>query len=144
MIAWLKNYVMSIISVCVVGLILECLLSKGNVKKYAMFCVSIILSVTLIQPLFNIKTELSIPEIQSQQVNIDYESAVRTTVQSIDGFENAVVSVMCQNNKISKVTIICLEDKLIDKALVLAKKEFIKKMINAIYGVEKENIYFSE
>lgn len=144
MIEWLKNYILSLVSVSVIGLILECLLSQGNVKKYAMFGVSIILSLSLIQPIFNLKTDFEIPTIANQQVNIDYENAIKSTVNSITGYEDASVSVITQNNQIKKVTIITNSEKMLDKALENAKKDYVKKIINAVYGVDKENIYFSE
>lgn len=144
MIEWLKNYILSLVSVSVIGLILECLLSQGNVKKFAMFGVSIILSLSLIQPIFNLKTDFEIPTIANQQVNIDYETAIKSTVNSITGYEDAFVSVVTQNNEIKKVTIVCSGEKLLDKAAINAKKDYVIKIINAVYGVEKENIYFSE
>ena len=144
MINWLKNYILSLVSVSVIGLILECLLSEGNIKKYAMFGVSIILSLSLIQPLFNLKTDFEVPTIQNQQINIDYETAIKSTVNSINGYEDAFVSVITQNNEIKKVTIVCSGEKLLDKAVENAKKDYVIKIISAVYGVEKENIYFSE
>ncbi len=144
MIDWLKNYILSLVSVSVIGLILECLLTEGKIKKYAMFGVSIILSLSLIQPIFNLKTDFEIPTIENQQVNIDYETAIKSTVNSINGYEDAFVSVITQNNEIKKVTIVCSGEKLLDKAVENAKKDYVIKIISAVYGVEKENIYFSE
>ena len=144
MINWLKNYILSLVSVSVIGLILECLLTEGKIKKYAMFGVSIILSLSLIQPIFNLKTDFKMPTIENQQVNIDYETAIKSTVNSINGYEDAFVSVITQNNEIKKVMIVCSGEKLLDKAVENAKKDYVIKIISAVYGVEKENIYFSE
>ena len=144
MIDWLKNYILSLVSVSVIGLILECLLTEGKIKKYAMFGVSIILSLSLIQPIFNIKTDFEIPTQENQQVSIDYETAIKSTVNSIKGYEDASVSVIAQNNEIKKVTILCSDEKMLDEAVINAKKDYVKKIISAVYGVKKENIYFSE
>ena len=143
MMAWLKNYIISLVSVSVIGLILECLLAESNVKKYAMFGVSIILSISLVQPLLNIKADFSFTKKQTQQISVDYEQAIKATVNSIGGYEDAFVSVLCQNNEIIKVTIKSTSEKLLDKAVETAKQEYVKKIISAVYGVEIEKIYLS-
>ncbi len=143
MIVWLKNYIISLVSVSVIGLILECLLAEGNVKKYAMFGVSVILSISLIQPLLNIKTDFKFTKTQTQQVSVDYEQAIQATVNSIGGYEDATVSILCQNNEIIKITINSTSEKLLDKAVETAKQEYVKKIVSAVYGVETEKIYFS-
>ena len=143
MIDWLKNYILSLVSVSVIGLLLDCLLTEGKIKKYAMFGVSIILSISLIQPLLKLNVDFNVPTVSNKQINIDYETAIKSTVNSISGFEESSVSIICQNNEIKKVTIICSTEKLLDKAVENAKKDYVKNIINAVYGVNKNNIYFS-
>ena len=42
MISWLKEYILSVISISVIGLVLDSVLPNGNVKKYGQFALSII------------------------------------------------------------------------------------------------------
>ena len=72
MIDWLKNYILSLVSVSVIGLLLDCLLTEGKIKKYAMFGVSIILSISLIQPLLKLNVDFNMPTVSNKQINIDY------------------------------------------------------------------------
>ncbi|MBE7092453.1 MAG: hypothetical protein E7365_04670 [Clostridiales bacterium] len=145
MISWIKEYILTIVVISVIGLILECLLNEGNIKKYAMFGVSIILCVNMIQPFLKINFEINKPDINNKyHYTIDYNDAVSSTVNSVKGFENAKVNVDSQNNKIIKITINPNADKLIEKTISNTTKEYIKTLLNAIYGVDKENIFFTE
>lgn len=144
MIGWLKNYVASIIAVAVIGLILDCLLTEGNLKKYAMYGVSLVLSVCLVQPIIKGNFEINIPQISRQEYIIDYKTAVRSTVNSISGYEDADVDVKQEDNKITSITIKADKDKMLEEALKDATKNYVKKIISTIYGVSEDNIYFTE
>lgn len=144
MIGWLKNYVTSIIAVAVIGLILDCLLTEGNLKKYAMYGVSLVLSVCLVQPIIKGNFEINIPQISRQEYIIDYKTAVRSTVNSISGYEDADVDVKQEDNKITSITIKADKDKMLEEALKDATKNYVKKLISTIYGVSEDNIYFTE
>lgn len=144
MIGWLKNYVASIIAVAVIGLILDCLLTEGNLKKYAMYGVSLVLSVCLVQPIIKGNFEINIPQISRQEYIIDYKTAVRSTVNSISGYEDADVDVKQEDNKITSITIKADKDKMLEEALKNATKNYVKKLISTIYGVSEDNIYFTE
>ena len=144
MIGWLKNYVASIIAVAVIGLILDCLLTEGNLKKYAMYGVSLVLSVCLVQPIIKGNFEINIPQISRQEYIIDYKTAVRSTVNSISGYEDADVDVKQEDNKITSITIKADTDKMSEEALKNATKNYVKKLISTIYGVSEDNIYFTE
>jgi len=110
-----------------------------------MFGVSIILCVNMIQPFLKINFEINKPDINNKyHYTIDYNDAVSSTVNSVKGFENAKVNVDSQNNKIIKITINPNADKLIEKTISNTTKEYIKTLLNAIYGVDKENIFFTE
>ncbi len=141
---WLKNYVTSIIAVSVVGLILDCLLNEGNLKKYAMFGVSLVLSICLIQPVVNNNIEINVPEISNIEYTVDYKTAVKSTVNSVSGFENADVSVIQEKNKILSITIKNSKDKMLEEAISEATESYVKNLVSAIYNVEKDNIYFAE
>lgn len=144
MMAWLKQYIINIVAVSVIGLIFECLLKDDKIKKYAMYALSLVLSICLINPLFNadFKQEL-LPDI-TEDYTIDYNLAVKTTVNSIKGYENATVNVVLQNNKIISITIDPSTDKLLEEAFIKTSNEYLKSFLNALYGVEKDNIKILE
>ena len=137
----LKKYIISIISVSIAILIFDMLLPEGNVRKYGNFAFSLILSIALIQPItsffksdFNLDNNIS-------KYEVDYTDAVKSTVNSISGFEDAEVSVEHNDNKIESITVYLNGEKLFEKAEEQLKKDFVKKMLSVVYGTE--NIYFS-
>ena len=78
----------------------------------------------------------------SIQYEFDYTDAVKSTVNGISGFEDAEVDVVQNENKIKSITIYTKGEKVLEKAEEDIKKEYVKKLLSTIYGVE--NIYFSE
>lgn len=139
----LKEYVLSIISISIACLVLDTLLPEGNIRKYGNYAFSVILSIALIQPVVSFfKEDIDVKLKNYGQYQFDYTEAVKTTVNSISGFEDAEVYVEQQNNRIESITIYSGGDKLLEKAVENAKKDFVRKMLFNVYGTE--NIYFSE
>ena len=138
----IKEYVLSIISISITGLLLDVLLPEGNIRKYSNFAVSIILSIILIHPIANVFDKDFNFELESIQYEFDYTDAVKSTVNGISGFEDAEVDVVQNENKIKSITIYTKGEKVLEKAEEDIKKEYVKKLLSTIYGVE--NIYFSE
>lgn len=139
----LKEYVLLIISISIACLILDTLLPEGNIRKYGNYAFSVILSIALIQPVVSFfKEDIDVKLKNYGQYQFDYTEAVKTTVNSISGFEDAEVYVEQQNNRIESITIYSGGDKLLEKAVENAKKDFVRKMLFNVYGTE--NIYFSE
>ena len=137
---WLKEYVLRITSISIIGLLLECIMPSGNIKKYASFGLSLILSISLISPLLNFEVN-NISFDFEERYEFDYTESVKSTVNSVKGFEKADVYVEQENNKISTVSIKSNNDKTLEKAVQKAMMDFLKNIINVVYGVEKDNIY---
>lgn len=144
MITWLKEYIVTVIAIAIISLILESLLPEGNVKKYAAYAFSIILSISMIQPLLQIKGDINIPEINVSNTSIDYLTAVKTTVNGIIGYEDAEVTVKQNDDKIESITIKTGDKKIIEDAIAKITEDDVKEIIYAIYGVDKEKIHISE
>lgn len=140
---FLKNYILTVTAISILGLFLDCLLPNGNIKKYSAFGVSIILSIALIQPIAEFLKKDFEPEIYSAEYYFDYTEAVKSTVNSIKGFEDAQVFVEQEKNKITKITVISNNWRVLDKAIETTSTDFLKKMLNAVYGVSEQEIYFS-
>ncbi len=137
----LKQYILSIISVSIAALIFDTLLPEGNVRKYGNFAFSLILSIALIQPVTSfLKSDFELDN-NVIKYEIDYTDAVKSTVNSISGFEEAEVSVEHIDNKIESITVFLNGEKLFEKAEEQVKKDFVRKMLSVVYGTE--NIYFS-
>lgn len=137
----IKEYVVSIISISVIGLVLDTILPDGNIKKYGNFAFSIILSIILIQPVTKIFDLGSDFNFNYEKYQFDYTQAVQTTVNSISGFENAAVYVEQESNKIKSITINLKGEKVLEKVIEESKKEYVKKILSALYGTD--NICFS-
>ncbi len=137
----LKQYILSIISVSIAALIFDTLLPEGNVRKYGNFAFSLILSIALIQPVTSfLKSDFELDN-NVIKCEFDYTDAVKSTVNSISGFEEAEVSVEHVDNKIESITVFLNGEKLFEKAEEQVKKDFVRKMLSVVYGTE--NIYFS-
>lgn len=144
MISWLKEYILSVISISVIGLVLDSVLPNGNVKKYGQFALSIILSIALIQPLTSfIKKDFSI-EQNFSEYSVDYTSAVKSTVNSIKGFEDAEVFLTSENNKITSITVHTHRERILEDAVEDITSGYLKRILNAVYGVEINNIKILE
>ena len=141
---WLKEYVLRITAISIIGLLLECLVPTGNVKKYASFGLSLILSIALISTLMNFEVKNFSFDIEKDCFEIDYTKSVKSTVNSVKGFEKAEVFVSQENNKISTVSIKSNTDKTLEKAVQQTMLDFLKNIIHLVYGVEKNNIYIME
>lgn len=137
-----REYILSVISISISGLILDALLPDGNIHKYANFALSVILSIVLIQPIVSFFNKDFNVEYEKVQYSFDYTDAVLRTVNSISGFEDADVEVEQDNNKIQSITVKTGSEKIIEKAEEEIKKDYVKKILSTIYGVE--NVYFSE
>lgn len=138
----IKEYVLSIISISITGLLIDVLLPDGNIRKYSNFAISIILSVILIQPITNLFDKEFDFEFEKTNYEIDYTKAVEATVKGISGFEDSEVDVVQDENKIESIIIYTNNEKILEKAEEELKKEYVKKILSTIYGVE--NIIFSE
>ena len=137
----MKEYVISVVTVSVIAMIAEVIIPEGKMKKYASFAISVILSLCIIQPLFQI--EIKIPgKLEAKQTTIDFESAVESTVHSVSGYENANVSVKSDGGKVSEIKISVFDEKLAEKAKAEVTKEYLKSFLSAVYGTE--NIYIGD
>lgn len=138
----IKKYVLSIIVISISGLFFDTILPEGNIRKYGNYALSVIMSIALIQPVVSFfKNDFNM-EYSYEQYVFDYTEAVKSTVNSISGYEDADVYVEQSNNKIESITIYQRKDKLLEKAEAVLKKDFVKTMLKNVYGTE--NIYFSE
>ena len=137
----IKEYILTVISVSIAGLLADALLPDGNIKKYANFAVSLVLSFALIYPAINLTNKNVNVLFDNIEYKFDYTVAVKSTVNSVEGFEDASVSVEQENNKIKSITVILKSDKLLERAEEELKKDFLIKILSAVYGTD--NIYFS-
>ncbi len=145
MVTWIKEYVLSIMSVSILGLILDCVIPNGNIKKYASFALSVILSITLLQPfMVELKNKDISLDMDKKGYSVDYTQAVKTTVNSVIGYEQADVFVQQENDKIICVTVKNNKEKLLDKSIQAASLSFLKKLLNAIYGISEDKIFIRE
>ncbi len=142
MTAWLKDYIFTIISISFITLIIDCIIPNGNLKRYAIFGISVILSIALISPFNNlIKKDFKL-EIPENTYFVDYTSAVKNTVNSIKGFEDASVSVKQENNKIISITVYLKKERVLEDAVENLTGNFVKKMLSTVYNVDENNIFF--
>lgn len=138
----LKKYILSIISISITGLFIDVLLPEGNIRKYSNFAISIILSIILVQPIVSFFNKEFDFKFEGAKYEFDYTEAVKSTVNGISGYEDAEVEVSQNENRIKSITIYTKGEKVLEKAEENLKKEYVKKILSTIFGVE--NIYFSE
>ncbi len=144
MIEWIKGYIIKIIVIALIGTVIECILPEGNVKKYGVFAFSIILSISMIQPFVEAKSKLNAPELSNSAFYIDYSEAIKATVNGVEGFENAEVYVLQENNTVLGITVSVPKGKLLEEATKLFSTEELKNMLSAVYGINKEKITITE
>ena len=139
MIAWLKEYVLSVLTVSVVSLALEAIIPDGRIKRYFAFGMALILSVCLISPILKLNPEFKIDNY-SIEAEYDLSDAVTRSVRSVSGFEDAQVTIVQDKMRIRQITVLCGDKKLLEEINDAVGTGFLKNMLSAVYGVEKENI----
>ena len=142
MTGWFKGYLLIILGVSVLGLVCDCLLPEGDIRKYASFGIAVILSVCIISPILKIG-DIQIPQLcQNEQISVNYQAAIEGTVKQLQGFENARVTV--ENNGELTVSVDISDGKLLEKIKGESAKEFLKKILCSVYGIKEENIFIKE
>ena len=126
-----KEYVLVLISVSAASLLIKELLPEGKIKAFALFAVSVILSVAVISPIIKLK----VPELQFDFDSAEYEpdisSSAEKTVRAVKGFENAFVSVSGKT-----ITVYPNNEKLFENVQMNIHAEFVKTLLKSLYGAE--------
>lgn len=125
----MKEYILLLISVSTVSLLIKDLLPEGKIKVFALFSLSVILSVAVISPIVKLK----IPEFDFEPVkyDVDISSSAEETVRAIKGFENAFVSVSGDT-----VTVYPNNEKLLESVSMNIHTEYVKTLLKSLYGVK--------
>ncbi len=136
----MKWYFLKIASMGILTVVSECLLPKGNIKKYAVFALSVIMTVSLIFPLKEIKTEDFNINTTMEYDSSGIKDGVMKTVRGIKGFENASVDVKMENMKITAINIKMNNGKMLESAVAEVHKEYLKAVLKALYRTENINV----
>jgi len=152
---WLQNYIVTIAVIGIVSVLADVLLPEGNIKRFARFGISLVLSLALCAPVITLlkqgdlsaalDLELPLTDITSTEEEI--ENNITRMVQKYSGFESASCSVELNTLlKVQQVTISknLTEEGVVDSLLHEQSQKNILLLISAVYGVEEANIMIEE
>lgn len=141
--AWLKTYVITVLSASVICTVADCLLPEGDVRKYARFALALILAAVMISPLLT--GGFSLPTFSPERETAwDGTEAVAGIVRQMPGFEDARVSVEQSGSTIRKITVYVPAGKLAEQGQRAAVTSLLKNLLTAMFPVEEENIIITE
>lgn len=130
----MKDYIILLLSVCAVSFILKNLLPEGKIKKYALFSVSVILSVCIISPLAEIKDGSFEFNLKRSETEIceNIITAAENTVRAVKGFENATATYA---NGV--ITVYPNNSKLFENAQMNINAQYVKSLLKELFKAEK-------
>jgi len=151
---WLKGYILTITIIGIASILADVLLPEGNIKKFARFTVSLVLSLALCAPVISLiknsnfsVPQVSIPIAEQSQSSEQIEQNIDQIIKHYTGFENATASVEIDSKlKVLSVTIEknVQEQGIVDTMLNQKTEKNLITLISTLYGVSEANIIIKE
>lgn len=136
----MREYILTVIGIAIISLICSAILNDSKIKRYAQFAFSVILSLALIFPALNFFKQKIYAPISFDLQDVDYSFSVEQTVKAF--YQNAIVSIVQNGNKIEKIYIDLSQEKILDKAQAEIFKSQVKEILSGMYLLDEENIIF--
>lgn len=155
---WLRNYILTVAALGIVSAVADVLMPEGNVRRFARFAISLLLTLALCAPVVSLLQNGSlegfaalesaeIPQTDTLSAGDEIKKNIDGMIQKYSGFEAATCDVTIDEDlRVEQVTIYknLGEEGIVDSLLHEKSEKSIKLLISAVYGLAQENIFIEE
>ena len=147
---WLTGYIVKICAAALISFVVDMLLPEGNIKRTARFCASLVITIIICAPLINLFTQQqtvitppdenhSVPD--EYQIKQSVEKAITQLIKTVDGFNEAQVTVTLSDGNPYSVEIYKNQN---GAPINKLNEQKIIELISVLYKIDENKIYIRE
>lgn len=147
---WLTGYVIKICAAALISFVVDMLLPEGNIKKTARFCSSLVITIIICAPLISLFSQqqtITAPANEYENVTDEFqikqsvEKAITQLIKTVEGFEEAQVTVTLADGNPYSVEIYKNGN---DAPINKLNQQKIINLISVLYKIDENKIYIRE